>query len=397
MPKLPPLGADVSDLLRGGGSLPPIGAEIDADPINQPTPRQLPARADVRLDDTPGMFGSAGRRELMRTGKEAAIGLARSPLDAVKGLFGMVRHPIDTVTNTASAIAHPIDTWNTLGDDPRAAGSMLGQVLMGRAVPGNVGKIGELGARGVAGAGRAAGAVGRGMEAVGASAPARHLGTWGAVEAAMSMDPKGLLVAAAPTALKYGGKGLQAGGAMLERAPSAMDSLMAGRAGALEQAAAARRPALNRAMGIGREAEQPMRPWSPDAAYAEEAWPAAESVASDIEAPRYRDQTGRSIPTAAELDEEFALGADPVENELVGGRRRMAEERHGIRPMSPPPEDALRRAMLSRQRYEPPSMAALVDEAPTLTEDLADLPGLTRDQFNQRFHQQLMESLSRGR
>ncbi len=189
-------------------------------------------------------------------------------------------------------------------------------------------------------------------------------------------------------------------GRMLEgvgEIPDAMKSLMgrvsgAGRASALEEVAAARRPVMDRAMGIGR-AEQPMRPWSPDAAYAEEAWPAAESVA----APRYRDQTGRSIPTAAELDEEFALGADPVENELLGGRRRMAEERHGIRPMSPPPEDALRRAMLSRQRYEAPSMAALVDEAPVLSEDLAVMPGLNREQFNQRFHQQLMESLSRGR
>ena len=375
MPKLPPIGADVTDFVSGG-SLPPIGGEVDADPINQPTPRQLPARADVRLDDTPGMFGSAGRRELLRTGKEAAIGLARSPLDAVKGLFGMVAHPIDAVTNLASSVAHPLDTIEALGDDPRAAGSLLGQVLMGRMAGPKVGAVARSSApalaEGAATVGRGVGAVGRGMEAVGASAPAKHLASWGGVEAAMAMDPKGLALAAAPTALKYGGKGVQAAGRLLERAPSAMDSLMAPEAG-LDAAAAARRPVLDRAMGIGRETPPPMTPWAPDEAFAADAWPAADvapaaTVADDV-APNWIRP--KPLPMA-EADFQRRLGGrsttpDPIRDAArAAGDRRLA------------------------------SMAALEDgPAVGLADDAAELPGLSRDQFHGRFLRQMMESLER--
>ncbi len=294
-------GEPTTTPVRAGGSSGYLGDDGEplADPINASTPRQLPARADVRLDDTPGMFGSAGRRELMRTGKEAAIGLARSPLDAVKGLFGMVAHPIDTVTNTASAVMHPLDTIEALGDDPRAAGSMLGQVLLGKyAAPKVMPALRASApavARGVAGAGRAAGAVGRGMEAVGESAPARHMGSFGAMEAALRMDPKGLALAAAPAALKYGGKAVQAGGRLLERAPAAMESLMGG--DPLEAAAAGRASAWRRSQGMRQSEEVPYR-------YAEDVADVADDVAPLAEEPASMSSLVDEAPIAdPKLDE----------------------------------------------------------------------------------------------
>ncbi len=391
------------------------------DPINQPTPHEV-TRAHAQLDDTPGMFGSAGRRELLRTGKEAGIGLLKSPIDAVKGLFGMVAHPIDSATNLASAVTHPLDTIEALGDDPRAAGSMLGQVLMGKLVPGNLGTIGEvagdaskIAARGVAGLGRGAGAVGRGLETVAASAPAKHLATWGGVEAAMRMDPKGLMVAAAPAALKYGGKGLQAAGRVMERAPSAMDSLM-GSGSALEEAAAARQAGFR----SGMTPAEPMTPWSPFEAGAESAAEDATAAVTkphvrlgpggaheplpygpgESARPGYRSQAGRSIPTTAELDAEYPVGSGAAYDPLMAGRRRMAEERWGLRPESPPPYDILREKMGRVRLGDPPSMQSLesggsLDE---LTESLAPAePVFGRDAFNAKFRQQLMESLARAR
>jgi len=400
MPKLPPIGADVSDFVSGG-SLPPIGGEVDADPINQPTPheRAVP-RADVRLDDTPGMFGSAGRRELLRTGTEAAIGLARSPLDAVKGLFGMVAHPIDTATNLASSVAHPLDTIEALGDDPRAAGSLLGQVLMGRVAGPKVGAVARASApalaEGAASVGRGVGAVGRGLEVAGASEPVQKAAQLGGLHSILNLDPRGVALAAAPTALKYGGKAVQAGGRLLERAPSAMDSLMGNES--LDAVAAGRQNAWRRGTGARQSSEVPYR-------YADEAAPVAEDLAATPE-PMSPWSPGEGAwnaaedvaPPAAAVAEDLAPSAAP--NWIRPKPLPMAEadlqRLLGGRSTTPDPIRDAARAAGDRRLA---SMAALEDGPAAVggvAEDLADeLPGLSRDQFHDRFLRQMMESLDR--
>lgn len=167
-----------------------------------------------RSADTPT---TAAIGELARTGKEAAIGLARSPWDLVKNTLGMVAHPINTIENTAHAIAHPIDTAKALGDDPRAAGSLLGQLLIAPKMPG----MAETAAtEGPSVVGRGLGTVGRGMEA----ASNAVLDSKGGIPLGMTAAGtafSGHPIAAAaeiglPLAAKYGGKGLQAAGRSLE-------------------------------------------------------------------------------------------------------------------------------------------------------------------------------------
>lgn len=167
-----------------------------------------------RSADTPT---TAAIGELARTGKEAAIGLVRSPLDLVKNTLGMVAHPITTLENTAHAIAHPIDTVNALGDDPRAAGSLLGQLLIAPRVPG----MAETAAtEGPGVMGRGLGTVGRGMEAAGNAVLDSKGGIPLGMTAAGTAFSGHPLAAAAeiglPLAAKYGGKGLQAAGRSLE-------------------------------------------------------------------------------------------------------------------------------------------------------------------------------------
>lgn len=154
------------------------------------------------LADTPA---SAFVSELGRTAKEAAIGVAKSPWDMLQSVL----HPVDTVTGMGHAIAHPLDTIKAIGDNPRAGGSLLGQMLLAPKIPG----LAE-GAPGVVG--RGLGAVGRGMEAAGTSQVAQTAGRFGAMEAALRLDPKGIAIAAAPAILKYGGQGAQRLGSSLE-------------------------------------------------------------------------------------------------------------------------------------------------------------------------------------
>jgi hypothetical protein len=432
MPQLPPIGADVSHLVQGG-SLPPIGAEIDADLSNAPTPHEVP-RAHAQLDDTPGMFGSAGRRELFRTGKEAAIGLARSPLDAVSGLFNLVRHPIDSATNLASAVAHPLDTVEALGDDPRAAGSMLGQVLLGKLVPGNLGKIGEVGARGVAGVGRGAGAVGRGMETLAASKPIQRMSELGALgEALYHGNPVGGMAAyMAPTAIKYGGKGLQAAGSLMERAPGAMESLMGSSASTLEDAAAARQANFRSDMTPA----EPMTPWSPFEASAS-ADAAPYSHISTDGAPRFTID-GSDVTAAEAQARGYSVGEVPMDASRASSTaaRDAAQARQTARQAERAPEAIVK----PHQRLGPggtreplpyglgesawdagpvgeipdakmdelinlfggkrtlPSMEAL--EGGGSLETIADVRApkvFGRDAFNAKFHQQMMDSIARGR
>lgn len=176
-----------------------------------------PASADTAVPmHHPGLYESPANAfvsELERTGGEAAAGLARSPLDLVKNTLGMVAHPLDAVAGTAKALAHPVETIKALGNDPRAAGSLLGQTLLGEVAGPHLPAAVDA-APGVIGRGTAA--VGRGMEAAGSSKLANLAEAGGLGDLAFRGDLKGGAIAAAPTALKYGGRGLQKLGSSIE-------------------------------------------------------------------------------------------------------------------------------------------------------------------------------------
>jgi hypothetical protein len=153
--------------------------------------------------------------EVGRTAGEAGIGLLKSPLDLIKNTLGMVRHPIDTIENTANAVAHPVDTFNALGDNPREAGSLLGQMLIAPKVPGMM-KTAALEGPGVVG--RTMGTVGRGLEAGGSAVldAKGPLGMTAAGTAAFGHPGYAALEFGVPFAAKYGGRGIQRLGASLE-------------------------------------------------------------------------------------------------------------------------------------------------------------------------------------
>ena len=212
-------------------------------PYTPPEAAEQPEMYHPGLGDDPT---SAALGELLRTGKEAGIGLARSPLDVIKGLFNLVTSPVEAVKGVGSVIAHPLETIETLGDNPREAGSALGQLLLGKVglprVPRAVGKVPG-----------AVSAIGRGMENAGvvASEFTGGRGILGA-GAAMGGSPlAGAAIAATPSILKYGGKGIQAVGSGLERLKEAV---LAPRAAPVEQAATR----------VSREVPYRMEPSAPD-------------------------------------------------------------------------------------------------------------------------------------
>ena len=150
---------------------------------------------------------TAGAQELARTAKEAGIGVLRSPLDLISSIL----HPIDTVKGMANTVAHPVDALHHLEDNPRDAGSLLGQLLLGKAA----GAVDLPAAAGTAAdvVGRGTEAVGRGMTAVGESAPARGAA---ALNAVVRPGMSSMAELAIPPALEYGGRLLQKGGKSLQ-------------------------------------------------------------------------------------------------------------------------------------------------------------------------------------
>lgn len=180
-------------------------------------PYQSPVDTSVPMYH-PGLNESptgAAISELERTTGEAAAGLVRSPWDLVKNTVGLVTHPIDALTNTAHAVLHPIDTVKALGDNPREAGSLLGQLLLG--------KVGVPIASEAATAenlGGATRALGTGLETAGKSKLAK-LAQYGGVYRAANGSPMGAAMAVAPEVLKYGGRGLQKLGDTIEGLKSA--------------------------------------------------------------------------------------------------------------------------------------------------------------------------------
>ena len=248
-------------------------------PYTPPAEPTQPEMYHPGASDTPT---EAFLGELGRTGKEAAIGLARSPWDLLKGTFGLAAHPVESMKGMAHAVSNPRETIQQLGDNPREAGSALGQLLLGRyAVPAVAPKVPG-----------AVSAVGRGAEAVGTTlAKGRFGGGFGlpglgAAEAIFRSDPMGVAVAAAPYALKYGGRGLQ-------RAGAALEGLKRGATVAEEAAPITEESRLLRPARVSREAPYRAEPSAP-------LEPPAEPELSVVEPPTPEAQV---VPGAADVDE----------------------------------------------------------------------------------------------
>lgn len=189
-----------------------------------------PTSADDGFQIKPGEDALAST---MRYGGEELKGLAHAPMDALSGLLsapGAAMHgwihdiptaiketfaPSDGQDSLIKSVpGAAVDAVKNLALHPDALGSMLGQAVLGKvaAVHGPA-ALETAVSRGPALAGKAIGSVGRGMEAVGTSGPAKAAGHFGMLESALRLDPKGLAIAAAPKALEYGGRALQRGGA----------------------------------------------------------------------------------------------------------------------------------------------------------------------------------------
>ncbi len=186
------------------------GGNVDAPP-------DAPVDTGVAMHH-PGLYESpteAAIAELGRTGKEAAIGLAKSPLDYVSNLATSLRHPIDTLENLGHAVINPGETIKKLGDNPREAGSALGQLLLGKYTP----NIAEAAPGPI---GRGVSAVGRGMETVSQLPYIQRAASYGGLgELIYRHDPYGALIPLAPKAMEVGGQGLQRiGGAIEDFSPS---------------------------------------------------------------------------------------------------------------------------------------------------------------------------------
>jgi hypothetical protein len=181
------------------------------------------------LGDTPL---TAAAQELARTGGQTLKGLLRSPLDLASNAISTVAHPIDAIKGVAQAVTHPGDVVNAIGADPSLGGSMIGQLLMGKMLPGKATDIADVAGRGI-------GATGRGLEAAATSPVAKTMGHYGALEAGLRLDPWGAVVAAAPKGVELAGQGLQKVGKSLrglKQATSAAPEAAASTTGGLSAA-----------------------------------------------------------------------------------------------------------------------------------------------------------------
>ena len=185
-------------------------------PYTPPTESTGPEMHHPGLTETP-FEAKAG--EWLRTGKETALGLVRSPWDLLKNTFGLLtttpnerwNQPSLTGGDLAHAISNPREIPQYLGEHPREGGSLIGQLLLGRyAVPAVAPHVPG-----------AISAVGGRAETLGSTLAETKIGGFGlpglaAAEAILRSDPMGAAVAATPYALKYGGRGLKRAGAALE-------------------------------------------------------------------------------------------------------------------------------------------------------------------------------------
>lgn len=199
----------------GGGSAPGVSAPDDGSLLPAESTRYQPGGADA----SEGFGWKAAGKELARTAGETAIGLARSPVDILKGLFGLPGQVVEGAKQIGNLAADPsllLESGRAakmgidyIGDHPREGGSLIGQMLLAPKVPEAAKFVAE---KAPAVVGKTVSAVGRGAEAVGGSAPARGLGALGALEEAIHGRLGGTLLAAVPPALEYGGRALQSVG-----------------------------------------------------------------------------------------------------------------------------------------------------------------------------------------
>lgn len=229
-------------------------------------------------------YTSAAEGELLRTAKEAGMGLLRSPVDLVKNTYNSVRHPLDTLMGIGHAVANPEETVTNLAAHPREAGSLLGQTLLGPRVPG---AANAALAEGPSIAGRAISAVGRGAEALGTSKLVKRGGTFGALGELMTGHPgTAAVTAVVPPALEYGGKGLQSLGSAMEGMDLSVKGNPFKRMGPAADLAAATPEAdtVREAVRTAREAQA--NGASPKKAAAQGGWPLGKST----EVPGYPDE-----------------------------------------------------------------------------------------------------------
>src|ERR1035437_10580212 len=181
------------------------------------------------LGDTPL---TAAAQELARTAGQTLKGLLPSTLDLASNAISTVAHPIDAIKGVAQAVTHPGDVVNAIGADPSLGGSMIGQLLMGKMLPGKATDIADVAGRGI-------GATGRGLEAAATSPVAKTMGHYGALEAGLRLDSWGAVVAAAPKGVELAGEGLQKVGKSLrglKQATSAAPEAAASTTGGLSAA-----------------------------------------------------------------------------------------------------------------------------------------------------------------
>lgn len=199
-------------------------------------PAAAPAAA---ADPADGSFafrpGESTGAAMLRYGGEELKGVARSPIDALKGLLHLPGAVVKGWTQDIPALLRDpsllreapraaVDAASDLAMHPTELGSQLGQVLIAKGAPAAAPAVGEAAARGglaatrgaLGATGRVASAVGRGVEAVGESAPIRHGSTWGAGAATLGGRPFSAAgLASAPYVLRGGGRLAQRVGSAL--------------------------------------------------------------------------------------------------------------------------------------------------------------------------------------
>lgn len=264
---LPPVAADAQDAEVPSGNAHPTAAgygnsEVDrllaeakgtlskSDMLshsigNGPSAAKAPAPDRSLLSSEPYQASdmdsplTAAGNELSRTGARAMVGLARSPMDAVKGALGI---PAALADSAKTAITNPRGFLSTIPEalksivttpakaivdpttDPTEAASLGGQIAFGEGAPAlakaGIRAVPEAASASMRGLAKAATMTGKGAEALGSSTVAKMASKYGPLEALVRMDPIGLAAAAAPPLLKSGGKMLQrAGQAVSDASP----------------------------------------------------------------------------------------------------------------------------------------------------------------------------------
>lgn len=202
-------------------------------PHHAPIDSGQPEKADSEPDTWWGGFS----KSLLDTAKKTGTGIVRGVGDAISSVPGAVQaymNPGETALNAGRAAAHavqnPGETYDALKSgvtslsDPEKGGEAIGNLATMLGVP----YLPEAGAGALKvaapvidamteapaaiarGVGNATSAVGRGAEALGTSSPASYVRKFGAPAALMHGDiGTAGLAATVPSALEYGGQGLQ--------------------------------------------------------------------------------------------------------------------------------------------------------------------------------------------